>query len=119
MKTMAIALLFLAFVLSGCTATASTATAPQPVPESISVLIGAADGPRLPGVSVYKIDKEGVELLGYSDPLGKFQIKPVPADIQEWFALLICKEYFFCGAIQLHRKPIKTRYQIRLAPFSA
>lgn len=82
--------------------------------------VGSVDGPMLPGANVYISTEEGLERIGRTDGLGVMPL-PVHRLVQENPELLvICLEYFFCGAIRLRKDgaPIRDEYFIQLAPFA-
>lgn len=86
--------------------------------EMVVFLVDDQNGRSLEGAIALLLTTEGEQIVGNTDALGSVEIPLKQLASEEVFAVLLCKEGFYCGAIR-KTKPRFLEYRehyIRLAP---
>jgi hypothetical protein len=107
-------------VLCGaCFVNRSARQSPLENENELRVFVGASgSGQAMPGVEVILLSSTR-RVLGKTDYLGSFPIKKSMLTANHAYALLLCSERFFCGAIQIDRDLLEyEETYIDLAPFA-
>ena len=110
-------LLGITMLVVGCS-THSQLKEPAPADprvDEVKIFVGSFDGPMLSLAPISKVTSEGIEKIGFTDPVGVIKLDASRIRNEQWLLILACYEYHYCGAIVLEGKPLKKEYQIWLS----
>lgn len=85
----------------------------------VTVRVVTSGGPVMAGSEVLLVSRQGISLLGVTDSLGTVSIPRARIwGRDDVYALLICAEYHFCGALRLDDSNVRESYYVALAPYA-
>lgn len=77
----------------------------------VTVRVVTSGGPVMAGAEVLLVSRQGISLLGVTDSLGTVSIPRARIwGRDDVYALLICAEYHFCGALRLDDSNVQESY---------